>query len=179
MPLADELLLCNVQYSAPSMLSVWWMCPLKTIIIILFSDGNLHERSKVNGLTVDLAATLNHPTLDKLLMEAAKCASCEINMSLLPLISTYCGLMAKSTVLAHRRYIVFEEPHIVWSCVAAAPGTYLSVSAVYYSIGSDRYFSSFFLLKQKQTRLYDHFYLWTQLISWTDCHGSPAINGRL
>ena len=69
---------------------------------------------------------LNHDALAQLLKEVAKCASCEIDMFLLPLLSTCCGLMGTSVIKTHRENIMLEEPNILWSYVAAEPGITLS-----------------------------------------------------
>ena len=69
---------------------------------------------------------LKHDMLAKLRQEVARCASCEIDMLFLPLLSTCCGLMGTLLIRTHREKIMIEEPNILWSCVAAEPGITLN-----------------------------------------------------
>ena len=41
---------------------------------------------------------------------------------LLPVLTVISGLMGVSTVKTHRREIDFQEPNILWTCVASPPG---------------------------------------------------------
>ncbi|KAF6017304.1 hypothetical protein EB796_024371 [Bugula neritina] len=69
----------------------------------------------------------NTPLL-KLLDETSKEASVNISMLLLPVLTIVSGLMGISTVSTHRDEINFSEPNIIWSAVAAPPGSRKTVA---------------------------------------------------
>lgn len=67
---------------------------------------------------------LGESPFTKLLNETASAASCRPDMLLLPVLTTVSGLMNISVCRTHRDEISFEEPNIIWSCVAATPGKF-------------------------------------------------------
>lgn len=77
------------------------------------------------NLDISYEDVLNHERLTTLLKRTADACSCHISMFFLPLITTVCGLMGISVAKTHRENINFEEPNIIWSCVAAEPGNFL------------------------------------------------------
>ena len=77
------------------------------------------------GVVTDHKKLLSHEALAKLMTSLAVSASCDIDMFFLPLVTTCCGLMGISKAVTHREDIFFEEPNIIWSCVAAEPGKQL------------------------------------------------------
>lgn len=64
----------------------------------------------------------HHSKLMILLNDTAAAASCRVDMILLPVLTAASGLMNTSVATTHRTDIVFEEPNVIWSCVAATPG---------------------------------------------------------
>ena len=74
------------------------------------------------GLSIDHAEAWGHARLVELFQNMADSASCEVDMFLLPLLTTVCGLMGIAVAETHRKNITFQEPNIIWSCVAAEPG---------------------------------------------------------
>lgn len=81
-----------------------------------------NKMTRAYEMEVDHRQLINHEGLYKLLQDTANLASCEIDMFFLPLISTCCGLMGISSAITHREKIMFEEPNIIWTCIAAEPG---------------------------------------------------------
>lgn len=74
------------------------------------------------GLKIEYADVLRCPNLNELLQKVADGTGCSIDMFFLPLLTAICGLMGVSVAKTHKKKIHFEEPNIIWSCVAAEPG---------------------------------------------------------
>lgn len=75
-----------------------------------------------SNLTINYRDVVKNDKIVSLLERMSNSASCYISMFFLPLLTTVCGLMGISEARTHREDIDFQEPNIIWSCVAAEPG---------------------------------------------------------
>lgn len=73
-------------------------------------------------IVIDYKTVLKDEKLFSLLSRVSASCSCHMDMILLPVISVCSGLMSRARVVTHKDHIDFEEPNVIWSCVAAAPG---------------------------------------------------------
>lgn len=92
--------------------------------LLFFFQMNFYKRiCDAYDMPIDYSAILKHDALNKLIQCIADSTSCYPNMFLLPLLTTVSGLMGVSFVRTNRSGTNLEEPNIIWSCVAAEPGT--------------------------------------------------------
>lgn len=79
---------------------------------------------------------LGDSSFANLLSETPSSASCKRDMFLLPVLTAVSGLMNKCVSRTHRSNISFEEPNIIWSCVASTPGKSISLRKLHYILYS-------------------------------------------
>ena len=74
------------------------------------------------SITMDYDSVIKSKNARDIIKKLCSSVVSDTGMVYLPLLTIIAGLMSKSTAITHRTNINFQEPNILWTCVAAEPG---------------------------------------------------------